>query len=499
MVKIKDIKNILIFTAAFAVCATGCSRIGGTETRAGISTNEDSIENWDTPKEQTNNSQETSSTTRIEQFPSVKPVMAGISDALLDYNFWVSKLEDGKKQIMDAQDIKNFNAEIRKKVNTVVDLTSYKQNLSRQELSGFINEYKLPVSTKYDENGKLITGTMLKNVYNNTNLKVIKENNEVSYGITVKKTSVRSFPTQLCVYDSKDSKSFDRFQETSIAPCHLVIILHESTDKKWYFVQSYNYRGWVKEDDIALSNSKEQAMDYINSNKFITVTGNHISMDNKITIDSDVNTSFSMGDRLPLVLSGSTYEENSKNYYVVKIAVKGTDNLLDFKEGLISKSKDVVEGYLPYTRENIVKQAFKLQGDKYDWGNKYDGRDCSSFVADIYKTFGIMLPRNSQEQEESFGKLVRFSSADNLEKRNKLLDSVQPGTIIFMPGHEMLYLGKIKGTSYMIHDFTSYGKKEGDKYIYTSVFSVNVTPTTITLSSGASFISKFTSALQIEK
>jgi cell wall-associated NlpC family hydrolase len=205
-----------------------------------------------------------------------------------------------------------------------------------------------------------------------------------------------------------------------------------------------------------------------------------------------------MGDRIPVILGGELFNKYEKENYVIKLPVRTDEGRLQFKNALIAKSKDAVYGYLPYTRENIIKEAFKLQGDRYDWGNKYNGRDCSSFIANIYKTFGFLLPRNADEQEMSIGKQYKFLSTDTIETRNKILDNVKPGAAIFKPGHVMMYLGKADGVHYMIHDFTSYGKKQGNQYVSTPVFSVGVTSTTLTLSTGDPYIQTFTSALQME-
>lgn len=434
--------------------------------------------------------------TRQEEFPTTELLFPNVKKEMLKYEFWTSELKDGNKVIMDLTSINNFNEEIYKKVNKVMDLDKYKNVILKNELTVFLKEYKLPTTTMYNDEGKAITKDSLDTIYRNINLSDIKDSNEIKYGISVKKTSIRSFPTIMGVYDSQSLREFDRFQETGLEPCEALIILHQSQDKKWYFIQMYNYRGWVKAEDIAIANNKSQVFDYINSSDFIIVTGNHIIIDNNA--DGRINNTFNMGDRLTLVSSGELYNKYNKTHYIVKLPIRTIDNLLDFKEALILKNKDVVKGYLPYTRENIIKQAFKLQGDKYDWGNKFNGRDCSSFIASIFKTFGFLLPRNTGEQEKSNGKLFRFTTSESQENRIKILDKVKPGGVIFMPGHEMLYLGKVNGISYIIHDFTSYGKKEGNKYIYSPIFSVNVTSTMLTLSSGAPYIDKFTSVLQVQ-
>src|SRR5699024_1832041 len=64
----------------------------------------------------------------------------------------------------------------------------------------------------------------------------------------------------------------------------------------------------------------------------------------------------------------------------------------------IPKSKGLHLGYLPYTKENIILQAFKFKDESYGWGGLNNTRDCSAFIMDIYRSFGLRLPRNTQDQ-----------------------------------------------------------------------------------------------------
>ncbi|MCM0650711.1 SH3 domain-containing protein [Clostridium swellfunianum] len=434
---------------------------------------------------------------RLEEFPSNSIITPGIENKMLNYSFWTSKLHDGKGLVMNSKDIKQFNEETIRKADTVYNLQQYKESLSKKELSAFIKEYKFTDKMKVDDEGKQIKKDFLDSLIKNTNLEGIKEENKIEYGMSIKKLQVRGFPTEAGTYESADS-NLDRFQETSCEPCEAVLILHKSKDKKWYFIQTYNYRGWVKAEGIAIAKDKKTVFDYINSENFVIVTGNHVTIDKNVKENNKYNEVFNMGNKISLVANGEVFDKYNRQYYVLNLPLKTEEGYLGFKESLIAKGKDIVEGYLPYTRENIIKQAFKLQGEKYDWGNKFSGRDCSSFIADIYKTFGIMLPRNAGDQESSHGKHYKFDETESVEERNKILDNLSPGAAIFSPGHVMMYLGKIDGVHYMIHDFLAYGKKIEDKYVAVPVAAVAVTSTLLTVSSGVPYIRKFSSAVQFE-
>lgn len=61
-------------------------------------------------------------------------------------------------------------------------------------------------------------------------------------------------------------------------------------------------------------------------------------------------------------------------------------------------SRDVSVGYLSLTNEEIIKQAFKCLGDRYGWGGMLESRDCSSYIREVYRCFGWILPRNTTGQ-----------------------------------------------------------------------------------------------------
>lgn len=138
---------------------------------------------------------------------------------------------------------------------------------------------------------------------------------------------------------------------------------------------------------------------------------------------------------------------------VVMLATRGEDGNAVFKPALIARLADVSIGYLPYTQENIIRQAFKMQGQRYGWGGQFNARDCSAFLLDVFKSMGLMIPRNSSEQGGlAVGIFYEMTSDMTLEEKLAILDEVDPGAMLWMSGHVMLYLGKSGGEHYMIHD-----------------------------------------------
>ncbi|MBE3085219.1 MAG: C40 family peptidase [Bacteroidetes bacterium] len=177
-----------------------------------------------------------------------------------------------------------------------------------------------------------------------------------------------------------------------------------------------------------------------------------------------------MGDKIPLIEfdeipesipMNNLHAQSPQGCYVVKIPVKDEEGHLEFRLALIARSNDICEGYLPYNRENIIQQAFKLLGERYGWNGMFKRRDCSQFIMNVYKTMNINIPSFTRMQEEgTAGKSIEFSGS--IQRRESLLNKLQPGNPIHLKGHVVMYLGKVGENHYIIHSGSGYGIKSKD-------------------------------------
>lgn len=163
----------------------------------------------------------------------------------------------------------------------------------------------------------------------------IKNSTKIKYGMSIRKTSVRSFPVNTPFFSSiEHSKinNFDRFQETSCFPFEPVLILHQSTDKQWYFVNLYNYFGWVKTNDIALATDKEEIFEYATSKDFLMVIAKETTLTLHKKNSSPITIKCGMGTRLCYL---GNHESNLVQDYKVKVPSRSNSGNLLFKTGII--------------------------------------------------------------------------------------------------------------------------------------------------------------------
>ena len=389
-----------------------------------------------------------------------------------DPEYWIEKLEEKDLVLMDQEKIQEFNRRNFSMVDSLVDLKEHDPIIKKDDLIQLINSIStVPNEERYDKDGNVMDSDYYNILLFNLNLDSIKDTN-IQYGITIDRTSIRTFPTYEPSYRKKGDTQFDRFQKTAVYPLEPIIIYSKSSDEEWYFTRMYNYIGWIPKDKIAIG-EKEEIFNYIDMETFVVV------VDRQITIMDKV---FDMGVRIPL-------KEEKENTYIILIPEKDENNKLQIKEYEINKFKELNLGYLPYTKENIILQAFKLNGEEYGWGGLNNTRDCSAFMMDIYRTFGIKLPRNTLEQgSKSLGRQYDLNHNMPMERKMEILEELPKVTPLYMPGHTMLYLGKDGDEYYIIHQFAEYYVENEGILEKISMMKTAVTPVTIKTDSGKTYL-----------
>jgi hypothetical protein len=420
--------------------------------------------------------------------------LPGVSSAMLKSEYWLEHTADGKKIIMDDKQISLFNRRIIDKLpNTVYDLKAYPASLDKKTLSMLLGEAKFPEEAY--ANGSKISKAYQARIMELIDQGKVKEKNPVRYGFTVRRTNLRTLPMKDGVFGSSSDREFDKFQETAADPVEPVVILHQSADAAYYYIQMKNYRGWVDAKDIAIAVDRNSWLSYMQSAGFLVVTASTLKVEGE-QLGNGSEFLFQMGAKIPLA-EGQKSGENG--FYTAKLPIRDKAGRLGFQFIKIPDSPAVHAGYLAYTRENILKQAFRMLGDRYGWGGLWNSVDCSSFIANIYRTIGIDLPRNADEQESSVGQTTSFTNITS-EERLRRLREMPPGSAVYMNGHVMLYLGQNNGKPYIIHSLGSYGKRDVSTGAvqWKPVMKVVVSDLSLTRVSGTTFLDSLTSGKKFQ-
>lgn len=434
---------------------------------------------------------------------STASTIPNVSREMLKSDFWIEKLAGPDELLMSQKEIAAFNKDIIQKLpETIYDLTNYPSSLTKDELTKLVTKRPFPEEDRFI-NDKKVDLSYYEMLKIQMNLPGIEEINQVYYALTIRRTNIRTFPTGDVSLSEPNDWEFDMFQETAVGASEPVLVLHHSLDGQWYFVQVNNYCGWMPTSDLALAKNKANWLDYVNAGRFLVVTDNRLRLGFNMYSPELSELELTMGTKLPLAdeIPKTVDNQSVAGNYVVKLPVRDSDGQLNIKLALVPVVSDVSEGYLSYTRANIIKQAYKVLGERYGWGGMFNGRDCSAFAMDVYKCFGFGLPRNGDEQEQAAGEVVKFDSL-NTEQRYALIDTLLPGATLHTPTHEMIYLGKHEGRYYVIHDVTSLGdtsNRNPDGSLGRLVLNeVVITDLSLPRRNGILLIDSLTSGKQIE-
>jgi hypothetical protein len=267
--------------------------------------------------------------------------------------------------------------------------------------------------------------------------------------------------------------AFDSFQLSAVAPGVLVGVYFFGRDRLWAYAQTPFIRGWIRTKDLAIANDRGEASVGEKHKAPLVITGNFVRVFADPLFKQNAF-SAQMGTTFPMIhLPDQTKE--MKPYFTIRLPSREADGRLIFRHGYIPVHADIHHGFLPYTQKNLALQAFKMLHQPYGWGEMSGGRDCSRFIMDLFNTFGILMPRNSHLQAK-MGISLGSLEGKTIEEKIKNLDQAIPlATLLKMPGHIMLYLGKHHGVHCAIHSIWGIQKKGTSGPAYQKIGKVVVT------------------------
>jgi hypothetical protein len=352
--------------------------------------------------------------------------------------FWIDKLDNPNIVIMDKDRIDRFNLNLATKGKVFDFNTALGFYGGEYVKSSIVKMFKsISRQTKYITDRDKVPNNFFDDIYDDLNLEAIKNSVESRFALTVKYTNQKLVPIDLSLLKRRGEIYFDRNQNSALDIGTPLLVLHSNRDGRWHFVISPTSSGWVRDEDIAFG-SKSEILEYLKPKNFVVT----ISAKSSLRVDGKYYDYVRMGVKFPILL-----KVNGR--IVVIIPQKGDGGRLVFKNGMLNE-RDIHLGYLPYTPETILIQAFKFLNSPYGWGGSFGEQDCSKFIQEIYATVGLKLPRNSTTQS-LIGSYLSLDGLDRGSKKDKILKFGEVGsTLIHLKGHIMLYIGEHKGEPFVI-------------------------------------------------
>ena len=401
--------------------------------------------------------------------PSPVPTQAVVP---LEGAVWCELYREDTKIQMTRSEISVLNEQnFRIKETNLVKLSEIKK-VEAETVVKMIESYSFP-NYKYYGNEKISQKTK-QEILNKRNLTVLQDEKtaELRFGILTQNTDLRSFPAEKPLTSEKNGR-YDYLQETMLYLNEAVVVLHTSTDGKWCFVQAENYYGWIREENIAYCDKETMQKHY--EALFDTENEDVLIVTENIYYEPETDEGYWL--RMGTKLLCETHEEGE---LVVNFPIRAEENQLQTIQYSVSFGENGDDffhrGYLPYTTSNVVTLATELLETPYAWGDSltykefysYEneiGMDCSSTMVAVYRCFGFVMPRNTGAQREMARESERVKGYDTAKKK-EVLSGVKAGTLLYSPGHVMLYLGSYEGEHYVLHNTTSEHLSDGTEERY---------------------------------
>ena len=427
-------------------------------------------------------------------------LLPGVEPAMLTPGYWIKLQDDPDNVIMTPREIAQFNENIRNKklvfsdhfgkpdpnekpitelmgrnlfMNPILPL-ELPETLSGDSLKVWLdfnleqlkNPHKLWGSTGYFDNRNVIYSDVMKQqIADAMNRDRIPNIIERRFGIIVSRADMRYFPTAVPGYNSLTSRT-DRFQGGALYTGMPVSILHESADGDFLFVESPVSQGWVDTFDIA-TGSREEIRAMTESSDFIMAAADKVPVYGDPSFLTIARYLF-LSETIPLqTLSSRKYE--------VKMTYRKPDGSVGIANGYIKPDANVHIGYMPYTKRNVLTQAFKMLNQPYGWEDQDNKRDCCGTMWALLRCFGITTGRVPRYILNASDDMVYIDPGLSTEEKINEVAKIEPViTMAGTSGHIVLYLGRAhNGKLYFIHQAGWGYKDENGERLVVNRMTVN--------------------------
>lgn len=389
--------------------------------------------------------------------------VVGIEERHFDPEFWVRQLAAPEAVLLDRAAIESRNADLLRRDPTMHDLRAMPATLAGEQVRAWITSLsERPDNALWDVDGRPVAAATLDGIMASLALDAIPDSQAARHGLVVHRADLRTFPTALRVFSRQGETDIDRFQESALFPGDPVVVAHESADGEWLFVVSPRYAAWIEARHVAIG-SRDQVLGYGERAPFRVVTGGEVHTVFTREQPAHSELSLDMGLRIPLADAAPDVPVNGQHPYtswIVDLPLRNADGSLAFAPALLPRREDSAGDYLPLTEANIIRQAFKFLGERYGWGHAYNGRDCSGFVSEVYRSMGVQVPRNTRDQSKSPALAHTLFGEGDAAARAEAVGALQVGDLVYIPGHVMMVIGHVDGQPYVIHD-TNGGSMRG--------------------------------------
>ena len=433
-----------------------------------------------------------------------------VTEEMTHASYWSDKQEDPDAVLADRATIDKLNQdgidaddtylqplkEAREYFYSAEQQATLK-NSAESELNGFVND------KAEDLEGNALTEEDAQAILANYPADGAAPDIASQYAIVTTHTTMRCFPTDRMLGLTPGDQDDDNLYLAALRVNEPLIVRAQSVDKKYLLcISSCLTPSWVPAEDVAICADKAEWLDAwdIAAGQELVVVDYKVRTEQTRVTPNTANRLLYMGtvlQRVDLTSSEQALElvGTRSAYYnhVCYLPVRNADGTYSKELALIAQSAKVSEGYLPLTKANTAEVAFRALGQMYGWGGMLEANDCSGYVRDVYKCFGLELARNTTWQMNLPVRTYDLAGMSSARKAAAIAQ-MPLGTVLFWGGHEMIYLGQEGGKLYVISSLGSIGDIYGDEYASHQIKSVAVNTLDMIRGSRATWLDTLTCA-----
>ena len=176
----------------------------------------------------------------------------GVEQAMLEPGYWLARLKAPDALVLPASAIADQNLRLFDQDRSMHRIQALPQVLSGEKVRARIESIsRRPEAVRYDEAGREISASVFDALVANLALDAVPASQQTRFGLVVRRSALRAFPTSLRVFSGPKDHDIDRFQESALFPGTPVAIAHRSGDGAWLFVASERYAAWIAADAVA--------------------------------------------------------------------------------------------------------------------------------------------------------------------------------------------------------------------------------------------------------
>jgi hypothetical protein len=380
---------------------------------------------------------------------------AAADDAARQAEAWAARCPDADRVLLDAAGVAAFNRRLLAVDASLRDLAALPDSLAAAEVAAIVRGCsRLPEHPlSRGDDGSPVGPADRDRWVAALALESIPDRVTPRFALVTQRAALRRFPTAERVRRPGGPADIDLFQESAFFPGTAVAAVHATADGRWTFVLGTTYAAWIDAAALGFCD-RDTALDHARQSTLVVTAAQATAV--PLAAGPAAAVVLDMGTALPAV--GAVADGGR----TVELPVRSAAGTLALVAARVEPAGALAEGPLPATRRQLLRQAFRFLGEPYGWGHDHGARDCSGFVCEVYRSLGLLLPRNTRDQAVSPALDRKIVGADwPRDRRLAALGRLEPGDLVYVPGHVMMIVGHDAAGPWVIHD-THAGRLAGE-------------------------------------